>query len=374
MKDSNSLIAALQSPGVSLSEIEFILSIKDAQVQKEIRDGACQIKRKAIGNVVHYRGLIEFSNLCEKDCLYCGIRGSNPAIKRYELTLEEALSAAMFAWKSGYGSIVIQTGERTGAKFVSLMEEVVAAIKNATKGELGITLSCGEQTADTYARWFKAGAHRYLLRMETSNPELYGKIHPDNAKHSFARRLESLKIIKQIGYQLGTGVMIGLPDQTTMDLARDLLFFRELDVDMVGMGPYIEHSATPLYDQRERLLPLTERYHLSQLMISALRIMMSDINIAAATALQAIKWNGREEAILSGANIIMPNITPRTYRSQYLLYENKPCTDEHPEMCKNCLESRLRAIGEDIGYNQWGDSTHHKNRKNQSFKNILTNI
>ncbi len=226
-----------------------------------------------------------------------------------------------------------------------------------------VTLSLGEQKEEVYQRWFDAGAHRYLLRIETSNPELYQMYHPTDTLHEYARRLTCLKTLQRIGYQTGTGVMIGLPFQTTADLADDLLFMKQFDVDMVGMGPYIEHQHTPLYQYRSELLPIQERFGLALKMIAILRILMKDINIAAATALQAIDPLGREKAIRIGANIIMPNITPGKFRNDYALYENKPCVDEEPEECKNCLDVRIQLADGEIGYGEWGDSLHYSKRR-----------
>ncbi|MEI6276621.1 MAG: radical SAM protein, partial [Prolixibacteraceae bacterium] len=206
---------------------------------------AGELKLKTVGNKVYFRGLIELSNVCEKDCLYCGIRRSNIAVERYNLTDEEVLGAARFAFEERYGSIVIQSGEVTNEPFVARIERLIKNIKALSDNKLGITLSLGEQTEEVYRRWFIAGAHRYLLRIESSNPELYRKLHPDDGHHLYEKRLASLKIMKKAGFQAGTGIMIGTPYQTMEDLANDLLFFRDFDVDMVGMGPFIEHDDTP---------------------------------------------------------------------------------------------------------------------------------
>ena len=202
----------------------------------------------------------------------------------------------------------------------------------------------------------------YLLRIESSDPELYKSIHPKNAHHDFDTRKECLRALQRIGYQTGTGVMIGIPNQSLEILADDMLFIKEMDIDMVGMGPYIEHANTPLAKTRVELLTLHERFDLSLKMIATLRILMKDINMAAATALQAIDPLGREKAIRIGANIIMPNITPGMYRDSYALYENKPCTDDSADDCKGCLEARLNMADADIGYGEWGDSLHYARR------------
>jgi biotin synthase len=321
-----------------------------------------KIKNQYVGNKVYFRGLIEFSNICSKNCYYCGIRAGNKNIERYNLTDNEILEAARFAHENHYASVVLQSGERESDEFTTRIEYLLNEIKKLSDQKLGITLSVGEQSADTYQRWYNAGAHRYLLRIESSNPDLYKKIHP--ASHSYHVRMQCLSDLRAIGYQVGTGVMIGLPFQTTEDLANDLIFLREFDIDMVGMGPYIEHPDTPMYELRHLLLPRNERLNLALKMIAILRIMMKDINIAAATALQAIDPMGREKAIKIGANIIMPNITPEKYRNSYKLYEDKPCTRENPDDCIQCLESRINMTGNTIGLDDWGDSKHFKRKTN----------
>ena len=324
---------------------------------------AAEIKEKYVGNIVYYRGLIEFSNICGKNCEYCGIRASNINVDRYNLTDDEILGAVSFALENRYASVVLQAGELANEVFIDRIEKLLLKIKELTNNEIGITLSLGEQTEETYKRWMIAGAHRYLLRIESSNSEIYKKIHPDNPNHNFETRLNCLKILKKLGYQVGTGVMIGLPFQTYSDMANDLLFMKEFDIDMCGMGPYIEHSDTPLYRFKNMLEPKEKRFDLALKMIAILRILMKDINIAAATALQAIDPMGREKAIKVGANIIMPNITPGKYRNNYKLYENKPCTDEDAEDCSSCLEARIALTGNEIGYGEWGDSKHYKRNK-----------
>lgn len=322
-----------------------------------------EVKELVVGRKVFFRGLVEFSNICSKDCLYCGIRKSNKNVVRYNATDDEILEACRFAWENRFGSVVLQSGELESIAFVKRVDNLLKKIKQLSNNELGITLSCGEQSRETYLRWFESGAHRYLLRIEASNRELYYKIHPDTPKHSFDRRIEALHFLRETGYQVGTGVMIGLPFQTLEDLANDLLFFKELDIDMCGMGPYIEHEHTPLYQFRNMLKPKQERFYLALNMIAALRLLMPDINIAAATALQAIDPAGREKALTVGANVIMPNLTPCEYRKEYLLYEDKPCLDEDAELCRNCLEARIELAGSEIGYGEWGDSKHFFKRK-----------
>ena len=321
-----------------------------------------EIRERYIGNKVWFRGLIEFSNICSKDCLYCGIRKGNKNLTRYNLSDDEILAAARFAYDNNYGSIALQSGETESSSFTKRVENLLNKIKELSKGTLGITLSVGEQEPEVYKRWFEAGAHRYLLRIESTNKLLFSKIHPDNNEHDFQRRLDCLKNLQDIGFQTGTGVMIGLPFQTLDDLAGDLLFMRDFDIDMCGMGPYIEQADTPLINVIKTLLPLKDRFNLTLKMIAIIRIMMKDINIVAATALQAIDPIGREKAVRIGANIMMPNITPGKYRDSYKLYDNKPCTDDSAEDCQSCLEARVSLADSEVIYGEWGDSKHYEKR------------
>jgi biotin synthase len=228
---------------------------------------------------------------------------------------------------------------------------------------MGITLSMGEQDEETYREWFEAGATRYLLRIETSNEDLYRKIHPADQNHDFTTRLQALHNLKKIGYQTGTGVMIGLPFQTIEDLADDLIFMRNLDLDMCGMGPYIEHPDTPLWQYRDTLLSKQERFNLTLKMIALLRIMMKDINIASTTAMQTLDPQGREKGIRAGANVVMPNLTPVKYRENYLIYENKPGVKNDAGETLAELERNIHDAGEEVGYGNTGTSKHFLNRK-----------
>lgn len=342
-------------------DIIFLLGTTGDEKQELFRKSA-EIKQEYVGNNVYFRGLVEFSNICGKNCYYCGIRKDNVHVERYNLSDDEILQAARYAFENDYGSLVLQSGELENKPFTSRVTNLLREIKKLSGGKLGITISLGEQSEEIYREWFEAGAHRYLLRVESSDKSLYSKIHPESSKHYYKRRVECLKSLQKIGYQTGTGVMIGLPFQTIENLADDLLFMKEIDIDMCGMGPYIEHADTPLYKYKNELLPLQERFDLALKMIALLRIIMKDVNIAAATALQAIDAMGREKAIKIGANIIMPNITPGKYRDSYLLYENKPCTDDSADDCKGCLEARLNMVDADIGYGKWGDSKHFHRR------------
>ena len=332
--------------------LEWLSEKNPVKLEELFRDArACAVQY--VGLKVYFRGLIEFSNHCGKDCYYCGIRKSNPNVTRFSMDEGEILECALAAQEMNYGSIVLQSGERQDEVYVRFIEDILYKIKAATSGKLGITLSLGEQTADTYERWFKAGAHRYLLRIETSDPAIYKRLHPKD--HSFEVRRECLRTLRCIGYQVGTGVMIGLPLQTHENLVDDILFFKNEDVDMIGMGPYVPHGDTPIvpadHDPEENL-------RLGLVMIALTRLVLKDVNIAAATALQTLDPSGREKGVQAGANIIMPNITPTNYRKLYQLYDNKPCLDENARQCKSCLERRVQAAGAEIGYGEWGDSKH----------------
>ena len=271
------------------------------------------------------------------------------------MSKEEIMESAKQAVEMRYGSIVLQSGERSDPQFVNFITDVIKGIKKLSDNNLGITLSLGEQSKETYHRWFNAGAHRYLLRIETSNPDLYRKIHPED--HDFNDRINCLKIVKDAGYQVGTGVMIGLPGQTKENLADDIMFFKDKDIDMIGMGPYVVHNDTPLGKSVSGDIR-GKNFELGLKMIALTRIYLEDVNIAATTALQALNPTGREMGLQCGANIIMPNITHTKYRKFYQLYEGKPYLDENAKLCRDCFSARISTIGETIGYNEWGDSPH----------------
>ena len=358
---NNSIDKILSQENFSKQDIVTLLKT-NKEDRNKIFTHAAKIKADYVGKKVYYRGLIEMSNICSKNCYYCGIRMDNKNVERYDISDAEILDAVKFAYENRYASIVLQAGEIISPKFTKRVSNLLKQIKEISNGELGITLSHGEQPDEVYQEWFDSGAHRYLLRIESSNPDLYYKIHPKNKKHDFDIRLACLQSLQNMGYQTGTGVMIGLPFQTYEDLAGDLMFMKNFDIDMCGMGPYIEHVDTPLYEHKDLLMPLEDRFTLTLKMIALLRIIMKDINIAAATALQAIDPIGREKAIKVGANVIMPNVTPGMYRDSYKLYENKPCTDEQAEDCSSCLEMRIGLTGDEIGYGEWGDSKHFEKR------------
>ena len=347
---------------INLDRSALISYLEDnsPEVAATLYSEAYRVKKETVGENVYLRGLVEISNICRKNCLYCGIRRDNLNTGRYELTSEEVLEAAAFAAEQGYGSMVIQGGERTDRKFIGKITSLLVEIKR--RWPLGITLSLGEQTEDVYREWFEAGAHRYLLRIESSTKELYEKIHPVDAVHSYETRVQALRDLRKCGYQVGTGVMIGLPFQTAANLADDLLFFKELDIDMCGMGPYLEHSETPLYAYRHLIPDQMRRLDLSLRMVALLRLLMPDINIAATTAMQAIVPDGRERAIMAGANVLMPNLTLSEVREEYQIYQNKPGVGEDAAISSSRTEQRLREMKIPIGYGQWGDSIHYSKR------------
>ena len=362
MYDNEKIIKLLQN-NPEKTDIINLLQTHDEQ-QHVLLKTAAEVKSKYVGNVVYFRGLIEYSNICGKNCKYCGIRKGNKKLSRYTMTEQEVIDAALYAYREKYASIALQAGEINTEKFIEKITSLLERINAETNNELGITLSLGEQSEETLKMWKdKLGVRRYLLRIETSDKELYEKIHPNDETHNYQHRLDTLKLLRKLNYQVGTGVMIGLPFQTIENLADDILFFKNSDVDMIGMGPYIEHSDTPLYEYRNQLLPIVERYNLTLKMIAICRIMFKDINIVASTAMQAINPKGREEAIMAGANIIMPNLTPQKYRESYLLYQNKPCLNEDAHHCKKCLENRIRQTGNEIGYGAWGDAKHYFKRQ-----------
>lgn len=315
------------------------------------------------GNDVYYRGLIEFSNRCALDCCYCGIRKSNTKVNRYTVSEDEIVKAAKWCAKMHYGSLVLQSGERHDKEFIDFVERVTGKIKKGTISSelpegLGITLCVGEHTLETYRRFKEAGAHRYLLRIETTNEELFKSIHPN--QQNLDSRLRSLDYLKEAGFQVGTGVMIGLPGQTPEMLADDLIFYKKHDFDMFGMGPFIPHRDTPMGILP--VMPDKDRTHLGLMMIALTRLLTRDTNIAATTALQALDPTGREKGLSFGANILMPQLTPTEFRENYLLYENKPCIDEEKEECLNCLKRRVETIGRTVAHDNWGDSKHYFGR------------
>ncbi len=344
-----------------------ILRLLECTVEEENRlfEKSALIREENVGNKVYLRGLVEVSNVCSKNCFYCGIRSGNRKVNRYTISESEVLSAVEFAYSQGFGSLVFQSGEHSGNVFTNYIGNLLRGAMDISKGELGITLSCGEQSLDVYRFWKELGARRYLLRIEASNQDLYEKLHPLDEKHSYYKRLQSLSNLRIAGYQVGTGIMIGLPFQTLENLADDLIFMQSQDIDMVGMGPYILHRDTPLYEYRHFVPPLKDRINLSLKMIAVLRILMKDINIASTTALSAIDPRGKILGLKAGANVIMPNITPSRYTSNYNLYDNKPFVDIYSNTSRLQFEEEIHEAGFSMGYGEWGDSPHFSKRMDQ---------
>lgn len=357
---------------IEKAEIVSLLGATEAREIETLRNRAYEVMRAHTGDKVYYRGIVELSNMCARNCEYCGIRLGNEAVTRYSLAPAEIIQAALWCGEQGYGSVVLQAGERSDAAFVDMIAEVIREIKTKSRSAklqegLGITLSLGEQPFEVYERWRAEGAHRYLLRIETSNRGLFEKIHP--AEQRFDDRLRALDDLKKAGFQVGTGVMIGLPYQTLEMLADDILFFKQRDVDMVGMGPFIPHEDTPMSKERlgDDLLPDAVRFQRALNMIAVTRIVCPDINIASTTALQAMVPNGREQGLLYGANVTMPNLTPTSVRKNYQLYDGKPCLDESKSECRSCLERRVNSVGRQVGFDEWGDAPHAR-KKNEPLE------
>lgn len=283
------------------------------------------------------------------------------------MSRDDVLKMAQWAYDHEYGSLTLQSGERTDDAFVEYVVDLIRDIKKLSNNELGITMCIGEQSEDAYRRMREAGADRYLLRIETTNKDLFEIIHPKDDLHSFETRVDCLQSLRKVGFQVGTGVMIGLPGQTLDDLVNDILFYRDMDIDMIGMGPYVVHHDTPLgqralelgIDSQEGKL---ERVQLGLKMIALTRLFLKDVNIAATTALQALDKLGREKGLAAGANILMPIITVPEHRAKYLLYDNKPCVDDNADQCKECLTRRVMSIGDRVGWKQPGNSQHYKKR------------
>ncbi|MDR0871160.1 MAG: [FeFe] hydrogenase H-cluster radical SAM maturase HydE [Planctomycetaceae bacterium] len=305
---------------------------------KELTALADAVRREYYGTAVYLRGLIEFTNYCKNNCLYCGIRNENRNLERYRLTEEEILSCCKNGYELGYRTFVLQGGEDP----FYTEDAVTGIVKKIRSGypDCAVTLSLGEHPAETYQRWFNAGANRYLLRHETANNEHYRKMHP--ATMSLLNRKECLFHLKKIGYQVGSGFMVGTPFQTTECLIDDLRFLQELQPDMIGIGPFISHRDTPFKDFPNGKLRLTLR------LISILRLMFPYALIPATTALGTIDPQGREWGLRSGANVVMPNLSPVAVRKKYELYDNKICTGEEAAECRACLGRRIARAGYEV--------------------------
>lgn len=314
------------------------------------------VRREHVGDEVHLRGLVEISNHCARRCAYCGIAATNDGIERYRMTEEEVLACARQAVELGYGTVVLQAGEDYG-----LTREGVSSTVRAIKRETGlaVTLSLGERPDDDLVAWREAGADRYLLRFETSDPALYGAIHP--AIPGRPDRFAILGRLAVLGYEVGSGVLVGIPGQTWESLANDLLVFRQLDLEMIGVGPYIPHPATPLGSGRFPAAPEREQVladeETTTKVVALTRLVRPDANIPSTTALATLdpSW-GRERGLLRGANVVMPNLTPPAYRALYEIYPGKACVSETADACGSCLPNRIRMIGRVPGKGPGGRS------------------
>jgi biotin synthase len=361
---SASLTSLLLQDHFSHEDLVRLLALSAPTDVARLRIRANEVLAAHLGTRVYYRGIIEFSNVCASDCYYCGIRAGNPTVERYTLTEQEILDAASWCAQEGYGSVVLQAGERSDPGYVAWMADLIRRIRaEATSPSLpqglGITLSLGQQSLETYRLWREAGAHRYLLRIETTDPDLFARIHPPD--QTLESRRQALRDLDAAGFQVGTGVMIGMPGQTLDMLARDIAFFRDNPIDMIGMGPWLPHEEAPMKDWPQPLAP-EDQLQLALNMIAVVRLACPDINIAATTALQAMVPDGRERGLGYGANVTMPNLTPVHARGNYKLYEGKPCMDEARDECRGCLLGRVESIGREVAFNAWGDSPHFARR------------
>ncbi len=324
---------------------------KDANRLEVLWAAADEVRAAHVGDEVHLRGLIECGNICRRGCTYCGISIHNKAIGRYRMTGAEILECAHRAKGLGFGTVVIQGGEDPGLT-VEVIEEAILAIKAETG--LAVTLSLGERADEELTRWRAAGADRYLLRFETSNPALYAAIHPPVHGQAPLDRLALLRRLGNLGYEVGSGVMVGIPGQTWDDLVRDLRTFQDLDLDMIGIGPWLPHPATPLAQDIEAFAGPNEQVTNDRLttlkMVALARLLVPDANLPATTALATLdKDQGRELGLMSGGNVIMPNLTPPKYRVLYELYPDKACVNETAEECDVCLRGRIARIGRTVG-------------------------
>lgn len=321
---------------VADEELAELIETKDQTVCTALRQRADRVRARTMGPDVYLRGLIEFSNFCRNDCLYCGIRRSNSKVKRYRMTPDEIVETARSAVRFGYGTIVLQSGEDpyfTGP----ILADIIRRIKAMN---LAVTLSIGERDFADYELWRAAGADRYLLRHETADAGLYDWLNPGM---SLEHRVEILRQLKSLRYQVGAGFMVGLPGQTTEMLVADLRLLQRLDVEMVGIGPFISHPDTPLRDCPSGTLEKTLT------MVALTRLLLPLAHIPATTALGSIDPTGREKALQSGANVMMPNLTPVAYREDYQLYPGKICLSETADACQGCLQRRIESIGRRVG-------------------------
>lgn len=297
---------------------------------------ADQVRHDNVGDEVHLRALIEFTNICRNNCLYCGIRAGNTKAERYRMSEEEILKMARQATEMGFQTIVLQGGEDPHFDQATMCR----IIKQIKQHDVALTLSIGERSREDYAAFKSAGADRYLMRIETTDVDLYHRLNPGMSWH---HRRDCLLTIKELGYEMGSGIMVGLPGQSVESIARDLLFLRDIEVDMAGIGPFIPHPATPLANEKGGTLELALRT------MAAMRLLMPDINIPATTAMESLHPNGRIKALQAGANVVMPNVTEGEYRRLYELYPGKICVNDTPVHCRSCIGMKIQAIGRTVG-------------------------
>ena len=338
-----------------LEILDWLREVRPARI-KVLHDRANAIRREHVGDAVHLRGLIEISNHCVRQCMYCGLRQGNRALPRYRMSRTEILECAFQAANLGYGTVVIQAGE-DDCLTAEWIAEIVQWIKRETA--LAVTLSLGERQLDEFKLWRAAGVDRYLLRFETSDEELFRIIHPRRTSAG-PDRVTLLRQLKSLGYEAGGGVMVGIPGQSYESLAEDVLTFSRLDLDMIGIGPYIAHAATPLGSGALRpaiaaadQVPNSEE--MVYKMISLARIVCPNANIPSTTALATInKVDGRKRGLMAGANVVMPNVTPVKYRSLYQIYPEKACIEESALDCNQCLRGQIHSLGRFAGQSQGG--------------------
>lgn len=318
-----------------LTDAQFKQLLETDVYDTALFEAADRVRKTNYGTDVYIRGLIEFTNYCKNNCYYCGIRRDNRCAERYRLTKEQILSCCAEGYELGFRTFVLQGGEDPYFTDERICD-IVSAI-HAAHPDCAITLSIGEKSKESYQKYFDAGANRYLLRHETADETHYGKLHP--AELSAKQRQQCLFDLKEIGYQVGSGFMVGSPYQTMENLIADLRFLQKLSPDMIGIGPYITHAQTPFADQKSGTVELTIR------LIAVLRLMFPYALLPATTALGTIHPQGRELGLKAGANVVMPNLSPTDVRKLYELYENKICTGEEAAQCRGCLERRVEFAG-----------------------------
>lgn len=326
--------------GESVSEEEYVFLIENRtpEATQRLKDEAVKKRKEIYGNSVFVRGLIEISNICKNDCLYCGIRKSNKNCDRYRLGKDEIIECADEGYNLGFRTFVLQGGE-DGYFTDEVLVDIIKEIK-LRHSDCAVTLSLGERSRESYKKLYDAGADRYLLRHETADKAHYGKLHPDNL--SFENRMRCLRDLRETGYQVGCGFMVGSPYQRAEHLAKDLKFIEEFSPDMCGIGPFIPHKDTPFAKETQGALELT------CFLLSIIRLIKPNILLPATTALGTIDPTGREKGIEAGANVVMPNLSPVSVRKKYELYDNKICTGEESAQCKDCLSMRMKSVGYEI--------------------------